>query len=624
MALSRAGIPASGRGIAFEALEARLVLSAPTLTPLAPEASMTRLVLPIQYHSDSPIDLTSIGDGDIGVTGPNGFSQMAQLLAPPAVLSNGDVVARYVVRPPTNQWEWPAANGTYNVGIVAGAVRNTAGEANAAGGAGSWWLWFNTPRITSSGQQVFIGPGLPGTLANQAEDEWIFTFQLAYPVPVHGAGALEVHVTGPHGLDTTAFAVYPYFLNPRETISSATLQGIVKAPGGTWDFTDSGAYTVQVASVDYDQAGVPHMRDVISTQAYALDFVAPRAELVSTSVGVRDLTATVRYTAAPGATISAASISNSDISLTSAYIGTVNPELLGLLAQAPTTNADGSVTAVYRVMSPSSGGWSFRDNGPYAIHTRFHQVLDSAGRPVGAGTIGQRTLTFDRPSVIGLHTLAAASIAWDVEVSFRNVGALIDTSRLPGIDVYTFDAGFGQYMPTPGSVQLLSFSNSSDNILTVRYRILPPTGGILRDTNYHLVYGAARLLGNPYDVIDTQYASLDMHFAGAAVMGLRTLSRTATAWDVELDYSNPRGVISTGSLGTQNLLIAAPGGRMVRLSMLGFATGADQVLRVRYRVLAATNGGTLARGTYGFSLRSGSVFAAGVALPGQVITSLTI
>jgi hypothetical protein len=610
----------------FEALEPRLVLSAPTLTPLAPEASMTRLVLPIQYHSDSPIDLSSIGDGDIGVTGPNGLSQLAQLLAPPTVLSNGDVVAWYTVRPPTGQWEWPAANGTYNVGIVAGAVRNTSGEANAAGGAGSWWLWFNTGRITSSSQSVVLGVGLPGDTGQSADDGWQFNFQLSFPQPVWGPGSgLYVHVTGPHGFDSTVSAVYPYFLYPQLFTAPFGIQGIVKAPGGNWDFSDSGTYTVQVSVAEPDGPYNTRPGDILSTQTYTLNFTAPRAELVSTSVGIRDLTATVRYTPAPGATISAASISNSDISLQSGYYGVSAPEYLGHLAQPPTANADGSVTAVYRVLSPSSGGWSFRDSGPYLIHTRFHQVFDSAGRPVGAGTIGQRTLTFDSPSVIGLSTISANSIAWDVQVSYRNVGALIDTSSLGGaIAVLAYDPAVQSHALAPGSVQLLSFSNSPDNILTARYRILPPTGGVLRDTNYLLQYGSVRLLGGTYETVDAQSSSFDMHFVGAAVMGLQTLSRTTTAWNIELDYSNPHGVISTGSLGTQNLLITAPGGRTVRLSMISFATGTDQVLRVHYRILAATNGGTLAHGTYAFALRSNSVFANGVALPGQSIASLTI
>jgi hypothetical protein len=616
MASSRARTRAAGLSAPFEPLERRTVLSAPTLTPLAPEATMSRVVFPVQFHSDSPIDLTSIGDGDIAVTGPNGFSQLAHLQTPPTVLSNGDVVARYVVRPtggPWAQWEWPAANGTYNVGIVAGAVRNAAGESNAAGGAGSWWLWFNTPRITAGSQHVAYGAATYGPVV----DSWEFDFTVAYPVPAYDTTALAVHVTGPGGFDQTVYAVGPYIGSHHGTYSTFSLTGLVTPPGGTWDFSDSGTYTVQVAVPEYVDSYRVQSGDVLSTQSYNLSLATPRADVVSTSFGMRDMTTTIRYTPAPGATINVASITNSDISL--------DGTLLGQLAAAPTTNADGTVTAIYRISSPRSGGWSYQDNGTHTIQTRTNQVTDSAGRAVGVGTIGQVALDMAQPSLIGLHTVAATSVQWDVEVSYRNVGGVIDTATLGS-------SGIGLALPggitVPANVQFQSFSNSPDNILTARYRITPPAGGVLRDGTYAVFYGRVGVLRtsqqDDFNILPGTSTILDMHFAQAAVMGLRTISRTSTAWDIELDYSNPHSIIRTGSLGTQNLIVTAPAGRTVRLSMVSFATGTDQVLRVNYRILAATNGGTLARGLYSFALRSGSVFAGGVALPGQSITSVTI
>src|SRR5436190_1882070 len=115
IALARTRGRVRGGNAWFERLEERGLLTAPTLTPLAPIATVTQLVLPIQYHSDSPIDLTTIGNGDIGVSGPAGFSQLAHLLGAPTVLSNGDVLARYAVSAPGGQWSWPSANGTYTV-----------------------------------------------------------------------------------------------------------------------------------------------------------------------------------------------------------------------------------------------------------------------------------------------------------------------------------------------------------------------------------------------------------------------------------------------------------------------------------------------------------------------------
>jgi hypothetical protein len=610
------------RDASFEALEARLVLSAPTITPLPPTVTTTRVLLPVQYHSDSPIDLSTIGDGDIGATGPDGFAQLARLFTAPVVLSNGDVVAVYALTAPGGQWNWPNANGTYNVGVAGDAVRNTAGEGIAPGGAGSYWLWFNTDHVTMTDQHIYLGSGLPpqGTVG---QDAWVFSFHVAGPIPRYASGAaLVVHITGPNGFDAAGYATDGILFHYGEPPMSTEYSATINAPGGAWDFGDSGVYTVQIGTPTSQFLTPPTIDELIMTQTYTQIFAAPRAQLVASNIRVHDWLLTMRYDAAPGASINISSVSNSDISVMVPGQG----ELLGALSGRAVQNLDGSVTAVYRVTSTSPGGWSQHNNSAALIHTRFNQVLDSAGRPVGAGQVAMQELLFDAPSVTGLRTISANVAAWDVEVSFNNVGGLIQTSSLSGQNLLVYNSLDTFALPAPMRIQLLSFANSADNVLTARYRISAQQGA-LPDATYHiLLNGTTVLLGSPTDYLPiSTLANVNMHFAAPAVLGVHTLSRTSGAWDIELDLSNPASLINTSSVGTQNLIITPPSGRSVRLVMISFANGADHVLRVRYRILPMTAGASVPLGMYSFALRADSVMAAGMGgLPGQFIASLTI
>src|SRR5947207_1826190 len=102
---------------AFEALEARLVLSAPTVTPLSVDIQGVVLLVGVVYHSDTPLDVSTIDDQDLTVTGPAG--SLAARLSSTTDRGNGEVEAHYFAEAPNGRWDWPSANGTYVVSIGA-------------------------------------------------------------------------------------------------------------------------------------------------------------------------------------------------------------------------------------------------------------------------------------------------------------------------------------------------------------------------------------------------------------------------------------------------------------------------------------------------------------------------
>ena len=165
----------------------------------------------------------------------------------------------------------------YNVGVAGDAVRNTTGEGIAAGGAGSYWLWFQTDHVTMTDQHIYLGPGLPTQGGTVAEDAWMFSFHVAGPIPQYASGAaLVVHITGPNGFDASGYATDGILFHFGEPPMSTEYAATINAPGGTWDFSDSGVYTVQIGTPT-SQVGTPTINELVMTQTYTQTFAAPRA-----------------------------------------------------------------------------------------------------------------------------------------------------------------------------------------------------------------------------------------------------------------------------------------------------------------------------------------------------------
>ncbi len=77
----------------------------------------------VDYADDQAIDLTSIGDGDLQVTGPGGFDEPARRVH--LATDGARVSVRYRVRPPGGGWD-AAWNGSYQVRMLPDRVRDTA------------------------------------------------------------------------------------------------------------------------------------------------------------------------------------------------------------------------------------------------------------------------------------------------------------------------------------------------------------------------------------------------------------------------------------------------------------------------------------------------------------------
>ncbi|WP_348227123.1 carbohydrate-binding protein [Trichocoleus desertorum] len=112
----------------------------------------------VTYQDNQAIDLASLSDGDVIVTGPNGFQQAPTLVSVNTTGNGSPRTATYRITAPGGSWD-DADNGTYAIAIQSNQVRDTSGNAVIASNLGS----FQATVAAQTG-----GIALPGRV--QAED----------------------------------------------------------------------------------------------------------------------------------------------------------------------------------------------------------------------------------------------------------------------------------------------------------------------------------------------------------------------------------------------------------------------------------------------------------------------
>jgi len=90
----------------------------------------------VTYADELAIDPATVGAGDVIVTGPGGFSQVATFVSKTS--PNGKtVIGTYSITGPGGAWDF-ADNGSYTVSVQAGQVRDAATNPVAAGAVGGF------------------------------------------------------------------------------------------------------------------------------------------------------------------------------------------------------------------------------------------------------------------------------------------------------------------------------------------------------------------------------------------------------------------------------------------------------------------------------------------------------
>jgi large repetitive protein len=222
----------------------------------------------------------------------------------------------------------------------------------------------------------------------------------------------DVLVTGPNGFSQLATFVSVDVASDG-TPRTATYR--INAPGGNWDATDNGTYSVALqAGQVTDTSGTPAAAATLGT--FAANVLTPVVTTVSapsvTTSGGKTYTFTVTYTDNLGINVS--TLDSKDIRVTGPNGFS---QLATFVSVSPTGNGTPR-TVTYRLNAPG-GSWDAGDNGTYTIAVQSGQVKDTGGGSVTAGTIGTFSVNISS-GTLSAGTLQTSLNANLVDLAFAN------------------------------------------------------------------------------------------------------------------------------------------------------------------------------------------------------------
>jgi hypothetical protein len=217
----------------------------PTVRIPDPQPSTSRpaigaLVLPFTVIYDDndggTLDTSTLGNNDVVVTGPNGFTANATL-ATITSTTGPSVTAVYTVPAPGGSLS-SEDNGVYTVSINAGQVADI--NRNFLQTPSSVQFTLNLP----ASETVLPAPTFFG--GSPAVGSQTYEFTVFYSerggINIDSFGNDDLVVTGPNGFSQNA----TYVSRARNSETTTSVVYRITAPGGTWDALDAGDYTVSV------------------------------------------------------------------------------------------------------------------------------------------------------------------------------------------------------------------------------------------------------------------------------------------------------------------------------------------------------------------------------------------
>ena len=202
----------------------------------------------VTYTDDTAVDASTIGTSDITVAKSGGAAlTVTGVTLNPASGNAASIVATYTVAAPGGTWD-QADDGTYTITVNPGEVKDATGNGIAAttGGFDVNLGQFSGPSATVGSPGTFGSGGTTGTIT--------LTYADSDKVNAASIGADDITITGPGG----PVAVSGASVTPSTDSASLTATYTFAAPGGSWDASDNGAYTVTVADNQvFDTIGNP-------------------------------------------------------------------------------------------------------------------------------------------------------------------------------------------------------------------------------------------------------------------------------------------------------------------------------------------------------------------------------
>jgi hypothetical protein len=124
----------------------------------------------VNYTDDTAIDASTFGDGNILVTGPNGFSQLAHFVSATQGATAGSYVATYTFTAPAGAWS-SNGNGVYTFALQDNQVADTSGNYAPATTVGTLAVKLPIPdlggnTLTDASYIGIVSPGYAQTFSD--------------------------------------------------------------------------------------------------------------------------------------------------------------------------------------------------------------------------------------------------------------------------------------------------------------------------------------------------------------------------------------------------------------------------------------------------------------------------
>jgi hypothetical protein len=375
----------------------------------------------VTYSDDVAIDVSTIGNGDVRVTGPNGFNQLAQFVSLNATSNGTPRTATYSVTPPSGGSWSPVHNGTYAIAVEPGQVADTQAAFVAASQLGEFQvvvpLAFYSANMDANPNWTFDGQwqyGPPSYSGNAGGPSSGFTGSqiVAYNLSGNYTNGLSTQYATTPAINTSGSTSltlrFRRWLKLRNG-DTASLQ--VSANNGSWIDVWSTNRTVSDSSWQLIQYELPasvagssslrlrwglasgpsqneigwNIDDVELLGNGALDAIPPQPNLSVANLtqgGSPSHSCSVTYTDATAVRL--ASLDSADLLVTGPNGYSSPAEFVG--ADLP---VDGSpITASYAITPPGGVAWSEAHNGTYTITLLEGAVDDTLNNANPQTTLG--------------------------------------------------------------------------------------------------------------------------------------------------------------------------------------------------------------------------------------------
>ncbi|KAM3097043.1 PA14 domain-containing protein [Phormidesmis sp. 146-35] len=354
-------------------------LTLPTADLTAPDvfnSGGTSYRFTVTYKDTQAIKLATIDRQDILVSGPNRFSQPAQLVSVSG--GGGLVTATYSIDVPGGAWD-AIDTGSYTVVLQANQVSDTDNNFIPAGTLGTFRVDLAPPTATFRGTTAIVGGTDYRFTIVYSDDTAVSRRTIDNP---------NIVISGPNNF--RQIAQFNSVNSDRDGRSLTVLYG-TNAPGGIWDSADTGTYTITLQPNQVSDANSNFMpAEVLGS--FQVDLTPPTATLSATPIteGSSRYTFSVVYRDEKG--VSRSTIDNQDILVN-------GPKNFSQLAKLVSTTLEPGrpLIATYSIDAPD-GVWKSTDAGTYSLALQANQISDLNSNFTSAGVLGTLQVDFVAPT----------------------------------------------------------------------------------------------------------------------------------------------------------------------------------------------------------------------------------